>query len=29
VRASDELEDKHNEDLIQIRLSLKSGRLPG
>lgn len=29
VRASDELENKHNEELIQIRLSLKSGRLPG
>lgn len=29
VRASDELEDKYNEDLIQIRLSLRSGRLPG
>lgn len=29
VRAADELEDKHNEELIQIRLSLRSGRLPG
>ncbi len=29
VRASDELDDKHNEELIQIRLSLKAGRLPG
>lgn len=29
VRASDELDTRHNEDLIQVRLSLRSGKLPG
>ncbi|PWU19453.1 MAG: hypothetical protein C5B49_05740 [Bdellovibrio sp.] len=29
VRASDELDPKYNDNLVQIRLSLKSGALPG
>lgn len=29
VRTSDELEPKYNESLVQVRVQLKSGRLPG
>lgn len=29
IRASDELDPKYNDSLVQVRLSLKSGQLPG
>lgn len=29
IRAADELDTKYNESLIQVRLSLKSGKIPG